>query len=143
MPLPKEVVEVFNNPRATKVLATIDEEGRVHAAPIASLGAVPDGSALFFGRIMAKGTSRRLEYMKKAGKTAVAVAQVFDVPNMVIKGYAVRCEVGEFQTSGPLFEKISEAVKGLGMPVEGVWTLIPVEYKVCSPGPEVGKVVKL
>lgn len=140
--LPDEIVALFNNPKATKILATLDAEGNVHATPIASLQASADGSMLLFAQVLTKSVPEHLNYMKKAGKTAVAVAQICEPPSF--KGFAVRCNVGERITSGPIFDMVSRILREVaGLTTQAVWTLIPVEYKVCTPGPDVGKKVKL
>lgn len=140
--LPEEIITLFNDPKASKVLATIDSKGDVHATPIASLSASPDGSMLLFAQVITKSVPEHLAFMKKAGKTVVAVAQIFGP--QVIKGFAVRCTVGERLTSGPIFDMVSKVVReAVGLTPQAVWTLIPTEYKICSPGPNAGKIVKL
>jgi hypothetical protein len=44
-----------------------------------------------------------------------------------MKSYEVRCRVGDFVTSGPLFDTMSEQMKQVGLTVQGVWTFSPVE----------------
>ena len=140
--LPEEVVKLFNDPVATKVLATIDEAGNVHATPLGSLQAAPDGSIIFFAQCLTKSTPERLKYMQKAGKAAVALTQIHSPP--VVKGYVVRCKVRECQVSGSLYNQVSEAIKkATGVSPIAVWTFTPIEYKICTPGPDAGKVVKL
>jgi hypothetical protein len=140
--LPKEIVDFLDNPLVTKVLATADEYGNVHAAPIASLRATPDGSMIIFAQVFSSKTPENLVYMKRVGKQAVIVAQLFSPPK--IEGYIIRCNVGEQLTSGPIFEQVSEGLKkALGLSTKAVWTLIPMEYKVCTPGPNFGRIIKL
>ncbi|NWG09142.1 MAG: hypothetical protein HXX80_02320 [Nitrososphaerales archaeon] len=113
MPLPKEIVDLFNNPVARKTLSTVDENNTVHAAPFASLNASSDGSMLTLTQLWADETPRRLKYMKEAGKEAVV--QFVDVDKNIRIGYSVRCKVGDALTSGPIYDKISEILnKGSG-----------------------------
>jgi len=140
--LPEGIVSFLNNPMVTKVLATVDEMGNVHAVPVASLQATPDGSMIIFAQVFVKKTPQNLMYMKKVGKQAVIVAQLFSPPN--IEGYAIRCNVGEQLTSGPIFDQVSASLrKAMELSTKAVWTLIPVEYEVCTPGPDVGRTIKL
>jgi len=142
LPLPKEIVDLFNNPVARKTLSTIDENNTVHAAPFASLNASSDGFMLTLTQLWADETPRRLKYMKEAGKEAVV--QFVDVEKNIRIGYSIRCKVGDALTSGPIYDKISEITQQrFGMKPKAVWTFYPVSYKIHTPGPERGKIVEL
>ncbi|MGP3667256.1 MAG: pyridoxamine 5'-phosphate oxidase family protein [Candidatus Bathyarchaeota archaeon] len=144
MPLPKEVVETFNDLTSVKVLATVDKDGVCHLSPVGSLSASPDGSSLVFAELFASGKTERLRYMKEKGLTATAIAVISNMQKKTFKGYSVRCKVGEKHTSGPLFDQVSSVImQFLGIKPRAVYTLIPLEYKVCTPGPEMGKTFKL
>ncbi|NIN51664.1 MAG: hypothetical protein GTN80_00630 [Nitrososphaeria archaeon] len=54
-------------------------------------------------------------------------------------GYQARCEVKSFETSGPIYENLRDALKKLGLEIRGVWLLEPIEIYNQSIGPEVGK----
>ena len=80
--------------------------------------------------------------MKRTGKQPVVVAQLFSPPN--VEGYAIRCNVGEQLTSGPVFDQVSTSLRrAMGLSTKAVWTLIPVEYEICTPGSDVGRIIKL
>lgn len=144
MPLPKEVIDTFNNLASVKVLATVDENGVCHLSPIGSLSASPDGSLLIFAELFTSGKTERLKYMKEKGITATALAVFSDLQKKVFKGYSVKCRISEVYTSGSLFDQFSNTLKQiLGIEPKAVWTLVPLEYKVCTPGPEMGKTFKL
>jgi hypothetical protein len=144
MPLPIDVVRLFTNPAATKVIATINAEGTVHAAPFASLTPTPDGSMLVFSQGVAEETPKRLAYMKQVEKMPVVVVQLVDTEKNTREGYSICCKVGDALTSGPIYDKTSErVVKLTGSKPRAVWTLHPVRYKTHTPGPNRGKVVTL
>ena len=138
--LPKDVVESFNASGATKILCTVDAEGDVHAAPLGSLRVASDGSILTFNESSTVGTPQRLAYKRENGKTAVAV--VVSRFEESVKGYCIRCDVGESLTSGPIYDKSAErSVKAGRRKPKSVWILQPVSYKICT-GPERGKIIK-
>jgi len=144
MPLPEEVIALFNDPAARKTLSTLDEENTIHAAPFGSLCASPDGSMLMFTQGSAEETPRRLRHMKGAGKIAVVVVQLIDREKNLIKGYSVRCKVGDALTSGPLYDRAcEETMKRFGVKARALWTLHPVSYKIHSLGPDRGKTIIL
>ncbi|MCX8175929.1 MAG: hypothetical protein N3E48_01695, partial [Candidatus Bathyarchaeota archaeon] len=67
-----------------------------------------------------------------------------NIQKKIFKSYSVKCKVGETYTSGSLFDQVSSIIMHvLGIKPRAVWTLIPLEYKVCTPGPEMGKIFKL
>ena len=138
--IPKDVVNTMNASGATKILCTIDAEGDVHAAPLGSLRAAPEGSMLTFNESATVGTPKRLAYMKENWKTAVAV--VIARSEESVKGYCVRCDVGETLTSGPIYDKSAErSLKAGRRKPKAVWILYPVSYKICT-GPDRGKIIK-
>lgn len=51
MALPLDVLRLFTNPAATKVIATMDAEGTVHAAPVGSLTATLMVQCLFSPKV--------------------------------------------------------------------------------------------
>ncbi|MGZ8937454.1 MAG: hypothetical protein ACXW02_08235, partial [Halobacteriota archaeon] len=76
---------------------------------------------LIAGAILMRRAAKNLEAMKKDDKMASIL--VLDGA----KSYEVRCTVGDFVTSGPIFDAISEKFKPMGLTVNGVWTFVPVE----------------
>lgn len=150
MPLPENIVKLFENNKSAKTIATLDAEGTTYAAPFGSLAATPDGSMIILCVFTAEETPKRLEYMKEAGKKAVVVVQLKDPEKMIIEGYSIWCEVGEAVTSGPLFEKVSTKMKETTpkevlekFTLKTVWTLRPVKYKIKGMVPDTGKIITL
>jgi hypothetical protein len=118
--IPEEVVEAINNEKNPKILATVGEDGAPHAIQVGSIGA-PSNEMLIAGAILMRRAAKNLEAMKKDDKMASIL--VLDGA----KSYEVRCTVGDFVTSGPIFDAISEKFKPMGLTVNGVWTFVPVE----------------
>lgn len=118
--IPDEVVDAINNEKNPKILATVGADGAPHAIQAGSIRA-PSNEMMIVGAILMKKTRKNLEAMKKEGK--IASILVLDGA----KSYEVRCMVGDFVTSGPLFDTMSEKFKPMGLTVQGVWTFTPVE----------------
>jgi hypothetical protein len=118
--IPDEVFNAINNEKNPKILATVGADGAPHAIQAGSIRA-PSNEMMIVGAILMKKTGKNLEAMKKEGK--IASILVLDCA----KSYEVRCTVGDFITSGPLFDTMSEKFKPMGLTVQGVWTFAPVE----------------
>ena len=138
--IPNEVMFLVNDPKASKTISTISMEGRIHTIYMGSMMAIsPD--QLAFAHILMKRTNQNLGEMKGRGdlvSVSVTLGQV---------SYEIMAKVEEYQTSGPAYDTIIEALKlsgvkeGLdkyGMKVHGVWVLEPVEVWNESPGPSAG-----
>jgi hypothetical protein len=118
--IPDEVVNAINNEKNPKILATVGADGAPHAIQAGSIRA-PSNEMMIVGAILMKRTGKNLEAMKSDNKMASFL--VLDG----MKSYEVRCRVGDFVTSGPLFDTMSEKMKQVGLTVQGVWTFSPVE----------------
>ena len=118
--IPDEVFNAINNEKNPKILATVGADGAPHAIQAGSIRA-PSNEMMIVGAILMKKTGKNLEAMKQSDKTASFL--VLDGA----KSYEVRCKVGDFVTSGPLFDTMSEKFKPMGLTVHGVWTFTPVE----------------
>lgn len=118
--IPDEVVKAINNEKNPKILATVGADGAPHAIQAGSIRA-PSNEMMIVGAILMKKTGKNLEAMKRDNKMASFL--VLDG----MKSYEVRCRVGDFVTSGPLFDTMSEQMKQVGLTVQGVWTFSPVE----------------
>ncbi len=129
--IPDEVVNAINNQENPKILATVGADGAPHVIQAGSIAA-PSNEMMIVAAIMMKRTGKNLEAMKKDNK--IAAFLVLDGMN----SYEVRCTVGDFATSGPLFDMVSEKLKQMGMPLQGVWTFTPVEIYNESASPEAG-----
>ena len=129
--IPDEVFNAINNDKNPKILATVGADGAPHAIQAGTIRA-PSNEMMIVGAILMKRTGQNLEAMKKDGKTASFL--VLEGP----KAYEVRCTVGDFVTSGPLFDTMSEKFKPMGLTVHGVWTFTPVEVWNQSASMEAG-----
>jgi hypothetical protein len=129
--IPDEVFNAINNDKNPKILATVGADGAPHAIQAGSIRA-PSNEMMIVGAILMKRTGKNLEAMKKDGKTASFL--VLDGP----KSYEVRCTVGDFVTSGPMFDAMSEKIKQMDMTLKGVWTFTPVEVWNQSASMEAG-----
>ena len=118
--IPDEVVSAINNAKNPKILATIGEDGAPHAIQAGSIRA-PSNEIMMVGAILMKKTGKSLEAMKRSGTAAAFL--VLDGRN----SYEVRCKVGDFVTSGPMFDTMAEGTKQLGLTLQGVWTFTPLE----------------
>jgi hypothetical protein len=135
MPIPKEVMDVYNDPVAIKVLATRSGED-LHVIPLGSLRAV-DANTIACATIF---MHEAHENLRKAAETGekVSTLAVKMVPGAPPQAYQVRCRVKASMTSGPLFDGMKEAIKKMGMDVRAVWILEPLEV-LAQIGPNAGK----
>jgi hypothetical protein len=129
--IPDEVFNAINNEKNPKILATVGADGAPHAIQAGSISA-PSNEMMIVGAILMKKTGKNLEAMKKGDK----MASILVLDGM--KSYEVRCKVEDFITSGPLFDKMSEKFKPIGLTVQGVWTFTPVEVFNQSASDEAG-----
>ena len=125
--MPKEVMDMFNDPAASKVLGTIDENGVLNVAPIGTLSAINE-ETIAFAEVFGGKTKSNLEKTRKAA----AVAYKSPPP----AGYQIKGALVGWQTSGPLFDKLDEKMKAMGMGVTRVGTINVEEvYSVGMPEP--------
>ena len=92
--MPKQVMDLINDPEAVKFLATIDDEGKPNCALIASLSAASDDT-LIFAELMMNKTKKNLI---STGKVA---ATVYKAP---WSSYQVKGTFEGFQSSGLLYD---------------------------------------
>jgi len=130
--IPVEVMEAVNNPKAAKVLATVKDDGSPHIISVGSIIA-PNPQTIAFAAILMKETGKNLEAMKKSGKEAVILVTV------EMKSYQIRGKIKDKVTSGPLFDKMNEHLKTLGLKAQVVWTLEPTGVWNQSPSYDAGK----
>lgn len=129
--IPDKVVNAINNEKNPKILATVGADGNPHAIQVGSISA-PSNEMMIAAAMLMKRTEKNLEAMKKDDK--IAALLVLDGNN----SYEIRCQVGDFVTSGSLFDAMSERMKQTGLPVHGVWTFTPIEVFDESASPEAG-----
>ena len=128
MEMPKEVISLFNDQEATKVLTSVSTEGIPHTVVIGSTMA-PESDVVCAAEILMQTTSKNLK----------------DNPNvsiLAVKGmesYQVVAKVKDHQTEGPLFDKVKEELEKMNMPCRGLWLFDPIEAFDQSPGPNAGK----
>jgi predicted pyridoxine 5'-phosphate oxidase superfamily flavin-nucleotide-binding protein len=92
--MPKQVMDLFNDPEAVKFLATVDAEGKPNCALIASLMAVGEDMLVFADMMM----NKTKENLQDTGKVA---ATVYKAP---WSSYQVKGTFEGFQRSGPLYD---------------------------------------
>jgi hypothetical protein len=114
--------EVFNaiNAKSSKVLATVNSAGNPHVIQVGSIIA-PSPEMIAFGAILMKETGKNLESMKKKNQEVAILVTV------EMKSYLVMAKIKEHHTSGPLFDKMNEELKKMGMKANVVWTVEPAE----------------
>ena len=128
--MPKDVVDLFNNPNSAKVLATVGAESEVNVVPKGSLRALNE-ETIAFADIFGGKTNRNLETNRK-----VAVLAFTTDP---LSGYQVKGTFQGFQTSGEVFDRFAEEIeKRLGLEIRAVG-LIAVEEVYAVGPPEPGK----
>lgn len=130
--LPKEVMDMINDQGAMKALATVSSDGKVHAIRVGSAVA-PDANMIAVGAILMERTSSNLEFMKGKGFLASVLL------SKEMESYEVKGKVKDYMTSGPLYDRMAEEIKRLGLNLKGVWTIEPVEVWNQSASYEAGK----
>ena len=98
--LPKEAMDLFNDPQASKVIATVDANGKPNVAAKGTLMAV-DEETIAYSEMAGAKTRANLESTKKAAV-------------LVFKGrttYQVKGDFQGFQTSGDVFGQVAKQVK--------------------------------
>jgi len=99
--MPQDVTELFTDPQASKVLATVDPEGTLHAGVRGRFNAVDEETIAFADLAQVK---RRPEF--KANQKATIV--VFKLPS---HGYQIQGTFQGYQTSGALFDQWAQMLK--------------------------------
>ena len=127
--LPKEVMEVFNDPRSAKILATAGSISlEVNAVPKGSLRAVNE-EVIAFADIFGDKTNKNLQINKKVSALAFKMN--------LVSGYQVKGTFLGFQTSGELFERFAKEVKErIKLDIKAVGTIrVDEVYSVAPPEP--------
>ena len=129
--LPKNVMDLINDPQSVKILSTSSGENLLHSVPLGSLSA-PSADLIVFGKILTNETHANLEKALKVNGSVSVLA---------VKGkeaYQVRCHPKSFATDGSVFQAMKGKLSA-GTPLHGVWLLEPVEIINQTPGPDAGK----
>ena len=129
--MPKEVLELFNDPSSSKVLATAGSTAlEVNAVPKGSLRAVNEDT-IAFADIFGDKTNKNLQLNKKVSALAFKTSPV--------AGYQVKGTFLGYQTSGELFEGFAKMVKEkIKLDIKAVGTIRVDEVYAVAP-PESGK----
>lgn len=122
----------LNDPAASKVLGTRASDGSVNVIPVGSIMAASP-ELIAFGAILMKDTSKNLEKMRDSGELVSMLV------SKETKAYQVKGAVKDYVTSGPLFDKMNEVLKSLGLQARGVWTVEPQQVWNQSANYESGK----
>jgi len=96
--MPKPVMDKFNNPRAIKVLGTIDNDGIPNVAYVTSLFA-PDRETLIYADTM--GVKTKSNLLANPQMTAMVVL------NEQLIAYQIKGKFKGFETSGKFYEMMS------------------------------------
>jgi hypothetical protein len=129
--IPVDVMAVFNDPNAVKIIGTKSPEGSLHVIRVGSMSA-PAPNMVIIGAILMKRTSKNLEAMKPKGElVSLNVSKE-------MKSFEIKAAVKDYLTSGPIFDKMNERLKPMGLTARGVWVFEPKEVWNQSPSYEAG-----
>ena len=127
--MPKEVMELFNDPGSAKVLATAGTTAlEVNAVPKGSLTAISEDT-IAFADIFGDKTNRNLQLNKKVSALAFKTSPV--------AGYQVKGTFLGYQTAGELFDRFAKMVKEkIKLDIKAVGTIrVDEVYAVATPEP--------
>jgi len=128
--MPKEVMDLFNDTGAVKVLATAGSLLEINVVPKGSLRAM-DNETLAFADIFGDKTNRNLEANPKVSALAFRMRPV--------EGYQVKGKFEGFKTSGELFDFFAKEIRErLRMEIRGVGVIKVEEIYGVAP-PSAGK----
>ena len=100
--MPREVMDIFDDPASAKVLATAGAVVEINAVPKGSLRAI-DEEHIAFADIFGGKTNKNLEVNKKVSALAFKMSPV--------AGYQIKGTFLGFQDSGELFDRFSREIK--------------------------------
>ena len=127
--MPKEVMELFNDPTIAKVLATAGTTAlEINAVPKGSLTAISEDT-IAFADIFGDKTNKNLQLNKKVSALAFKTSPV--------SGYQVKGTFLGYQTSGEIFDRFAKAVKEkIKRDIKAVGTIrVDEVYAVAPPDP--------
>jgi predicted pyridoxine 5'-phosphate oxidase superfamily flavin-nucleotide-binding protein len=121
-------MDVFNDPKSVKVLATAGTILEIDAVPKGSLRAL-DEELIAFADIFGDKTNQNLEVNKKVAALAIRMDPV--------AGYQIKGTFQGFQTSGGLFDRFAkEAKEKIKLDIKAVGTIrVDEVYAVAPPQP--------
>jgi len=138
MPLSNDVIGLYNDPNAAKILAISSKENGLQLILVNSMMAT-DPNTIILANVRMKEADKNLIQAMTSGEL-VSVLSAATIKK-ALKTYQVRCTVKEFQTTGPLYDKFLDQLKTRSADLEGVWILEPVEVIDRTPGPNFGKTI--
>jgi predicted pyridoxine 5'-phosphate oxidase superfamily flavin-nucleotide-binding protein len=101
--MPKDAIDIINDPSAVKVLATVDAAGVLNVVPKGTISAI-DEETVIFGDIWGDKTNTNLNSTGKAAIVAFKAAPPFP-------GFQVKGTFQGFQSSGDLFNTVAKQTK--------------------------------
>ena len=126
----KEVMDVFNDPKSIKVLATAGTILEINAVPKGSLRAIGE-ELMAFADIFGDKTNKNLDVNKKVAVLALRMDP--------LAGYQIKGTFQGFQTSGELFNRFAKEVRErIKMNIKAVGTIKVDEVYAVAP-PQSGK----
>jgi hypothetical protein len=125
-------MKMTNDMKAVKVLTTVSSDGVLHSIRVGSLIA-PAPNMLAVGAILMKTTAKNLEDMKKNNQLVAILV------GSEMNAYLVLAKIKESHKAGPLFDKMNENLKAIGLQAGAVWTFEPTGVWNQSASYEAGK----
>lgn len=122
---------MVNDPKAMKVITMISADGVLHSIRVGSLIA-PAPSTVAVGAILMKTSNKNIEEMKKNEQIAILVGSE-------MKSYLIMAKIKDGHKAGPLFDKMNEELKKIGMQASTVWAFEPTGVWNQSASYEAGK----
>ena len=130
--IPENVLNLVNDPKVFKILTTVAKDGNPHSIQVGSLVA-PQPDMIIVGAILMKKTGENLGAMEKKG-TMLSILAAKEM-----ESYQIKAKVKGLITEGPIFDKMNENLKPLGLAANGVWMFEPVEVWNQSANYDAGK----
>ena len=122
--IPGDVIELLNDPAATKVLATVDEHGVPHLAVKQSLYVDVAGRLVYTELLESSRSNRNLVRSIWFGKSVSVLVSGSGGRSFQVKGKPVKTHI-----SGPVFRKHYQEIRSLlgDVDVAAVWVIEPQE----------------
>lgn len=128
MKMSKEVIDLFNDQEATKVITSVSANGIPHSIVVGSTMA-PQADLVCVAEVLMHNTAKNIQ--KNPNVTVLAVKGM--------ESYQVKAKVKSRETEGAIFETAKAELDKLGLPCRGVWLFEPIEAYNQSAGPDAGK----
>jgi len=120
----QEIMDLVNAQDVIKMLGSVDEARKVNVVPIASFAAL-DPETLMYADIFSGRTRKNLEKTKRVTLT------VYKPP---MTGYQIKGVCQGYQSSGPLWEQVTQKIyEAMKVPCKGVGIIKVEEIYSVSP----------